>query len=321
MADTQTLTQSRRRRAACAVLDGVLGDDDLLDALWMQHDGMHGDAVSDIIRYIDAVATRHLLDAATRKRLYEALHAALRRSDAELPIDPWPAMLARRPAGAGPATLPAQRPLAPPAWGATADPGAATAPALAQGLNPAQSLSPAWTGAMAAAMSAPPAAAVAPPSLASATGPTGAAGAATPAAPTAEPGWTPDSTTPAEQFVFASLIDAMAGELAQTHAAAFEDWRSGWQAVLQAQKKFAPELRQRMRDACTALAPEQPASARIASWLLPLTARQLAEQVHQVYVVLCEALGPVGADQVLTRAVKRVEASPAARVFSPRKLI
>jgi hypothetical protein len=43
--------------------------------------------------------------------------------------------------------------------------------------------------------------------------------------------------------------------------------------------------------------------------------------VNLLYVALCEALGPVAADQVLTRAVKRAEQGPAARLFSPRKLM
>ncbi len=43
--------------------------------------------------------------------------------------------------------------------------------------------------------------------------------------------------------------------------------------------------------------------------------------MHLLYVALCEALGPVEADQVLTRAVRIAEQGPAARQFSPRRLI
>jgi len=68
-----------RRRAAWAVLAPVMDENSLIEALWLQHDSMRGESVSDIIGYVDAVATRHMLDAATRKRLYSAYFEALRQ--------------------------------------------------------------------------------------------------------------------------------------------------------------------------------------------------------------------------------------------------
>ena len=87
---TQAL--SLRRRAAYAVLSPLLDEDALLDALRMQHQSMRGDSVSDIIGYIDQVAARHHIDAASRKKLYEAYFKALKQPENELPMDPWPLM-------------------------------------------------------------------------------------------------------------------------------------------------------------------------------------------------------------------------------------
>ncbi|MFM2065101.1 MAG: hypothetical protein RLZZ584_10 [Pseudomonadota bacterium] len=356
MADPTTL--ARRRRAACAVLEGVLGDDELLAALWLQHDSMVGEAVSDIIRYVDAVAERHQLDAGTRKRLYDALHRALRRSDAELPIDPWPAMLAVRPV---PAPVATPRAVSPPMRGVVPAHAApvhpapypppypqpypgqhpGTYPGQRQGASAAPVYPPAYpTGQPAAyppVMQTPgfpqsyPAAYAAPvqPPAASAAAmlpesqPVATAGQAPAAAVTpSDGGWTPESGVPAEQAVFAALVGAIADAIAQTHPGDFDDWRGSWLALLKAQKKQLPaELQARLVRACGALAPTQDAEARRQAWQLALPARQLAEQVHQLYVALCEALGPVSADQVLTRAVRQVESTPPARLFSPRKLL
>jgi hypothetical protein len=356
MADPNT--PARRRRAACAALEGVLGDDELLAALWLQHDSMIGEGVSDIIRYVDAVADLHHLDLAVRKRLYDTLYRALRRPDDELPIDPWPAMLVLRPAAVVTPTRPAYAPptarsvpppyapaarpaamaypptyspaYAPPYPAAYAPPGYVQPPATAY--PPPQQLAPypampmyAPAAGAVPGLGAPPAAAMPP----VAPGPSGApaptaelVALAVPGAPVGMPevGWTPASGIPAEQAVFAALISAIAAEIAQTHAGDFDDWRTSWHTLLQGQK-LAAELRERVLSACAALTPMQDAEVRRTSWLLPLSGKQLADQVHQLYVALCEALGPVSADQVLTRAVKQVEQSPAARVFSPRKLL
>ena len=90
----------QRRRAAWAVLEPVLDEDALIDALWLQHDSMRGESVSDIIGFVDAVCERHLLDVATRKRLYSSFFSALKQAEDTLPMDPWPLMLQARPADA-----------------------------------------------------------------------------------------------------------------------------------------------------------------------------------------------------------------------------
>lgn len=49
--------------------------------------------------------------------------------------------------------------------------------------------------------------------------------------------------------------------------------------------------------------------------------RTLALAVHTVYVGLCEALGPVATDQLLSRAVRAAEALPEALHFPPQRLL
>lgn len=88
--------QATRRRAAVAVFSDLLDESALTEALWLQHETMRGENVSDIIAYVDAVAQRNLLDAASVKRLYNGFYKALRESPERLPLDPWPAMQAAR---------------------------------------------------------------------------------------------------------------------------------------------------------------------------------------------------------------------------------
>lgn len=92
--------QSLRRRAAVAVLSGVLEEDALLEELWGLQNTLHGDSVSNIIECVDALASRHMLDASTCKRLYAEFFKALRQPESALPLDPWPAMQAMRPKAA-----------------------------------------------------------------------------------------------------------------------------------------------------------------------------------------------------------------------------
>ena len=79
------------------------------------------------------------------------------------------------------------------------------------------------------------------------------------------------------------------------------------------QGRLSQPVRKQARDAWA-----QPLQA---TWVVDGTPAELSQLVHQFYVALCEALGPIDADQVLTRAVRAAEQIPAARQFSPRKLI
>ena len=98
MSDPLHPTQSLRRRAAVAVLSDQLDDPALLQALWLQHDQMRGDAVTDIIRFIDQVAQQCGLDAGSCRRLYSEYFKALKQPSEMLPADPWSRMQALRPA-------------------------------------------------------------------------------------------------------------------------------------------------------------------------------------------------------------------------------
>jgi hypothetical protein len=253
---TQAL--SLRRRAAYAVLSPLLEEDALLDALRMQHLSMRGDSVSDIIGYIDQVAARHNIDAASRKKLYEAYFKALKQPENELPMDPWPLMQISTPAASPPA------PVAPP-------------------LVSAGALAP-----VAAAMQA-----------------AATTGSSTPAAPTAPP-------PSADRAVCAELLRSAITEVQRFHSTAMTDLRSSALEQID-QGRLSQPVRKQARDAWG-----QPMQA---TWVIDGTPAELSQLVHQFYVALCEALGPVDADQVLTRAVRAAEQIPAARQFSPRKLI
>ncbi|HNG79095.1 MAG TPA: hypothetical protein PLW24_06485, partial [Burkholderiaceae bacterium] len=74
------------------MFEPLMAPEALLEELWILQETMRGDAVSDIIGYIDGAARRHLIDAATCKRLYTDFYKALRLDDGQLPLDPWPAM-------------------------------------------------------------------------------------------------------------------------------------------------------------------------------------------------------------------------------------
>jgi len=134
--------QATRRRAAVAVFSDLLDETALTEALWLQHESMRGENVSDIIAFVDAVAQRNLLDAASVKRLYNGFYKALRESSERLPLDPWPAMQAAR-AAARPSAPPPPLPAAPPVSAATPviNP-VAVALAAAQAAAPVQAQEP-----------------------------------------------------------------------------------------------------------------------------------------------------------------------------------
>jgi len=246
---------SLRRRAAYAVLSPLLEETALIDALRLQHQSMRGDSVSDIIGYIDQVAARNHIDAASRKKLYEAYYKALKRPEGELPMDPWP-MMQIDTAPAAPTAAPAPAPVAPPVVSAAA-------------LEPV-------TAAMQAAA----------PALIAAASP--------------------------DRAVCAELLRTALAEVQRFHASALPDLCNG--ALEQLDQSGLPQpVRKQVREAW--------AQPRQAAWVIEGSPQELSLVVHQFYVAMCEALGPVDADQVLTRAVRAADQMPQARQFSPRKLI
>ena len=122
----------------------------------------------------------------------------------------------------------------------------------------------------------------------------------------------PSVPLPAEQLVFASLIQAILTEVQQFHSAALADIRVDSLKALGTLRIPAP-LKQQFQQSW--LRPLQD------NWYLAGTGAELAELTHLVYVGLCEAIGPVDADQVLSRAVRMAERLPEARTFSPRRLL
>ena len=137
--------QATRRRAAVSVFSDLLDEAALTEALWLQHETMRGENVSDIIAFVDAVAQRNLLDVASVKRLYNSFYKALRESSDRLPLDPWPAMQAARAAARPPAPPPPPLAPAPVAAAAAVAPvinPVAVALAAAQAASPAQSQVP-----------------------------------------------------------------------------------------------------------------------------------------------------------------------------------
>lgn len=88
---------SIRRRAGWAVFQPVLGESALQDALWEIHDGLRGQGINDVIRFVDRLVRKHGLDPKISKSLYAKLFDALKQSIEALPADPWPTMVAGRP--------------------------------------------------------------------------------------------------------------------------------------------------------------------------------------------------------------------------------
>ncbi len=283
MSDPLHPTQSLRRRAAVAVLSDQLDEPALLQALWLQHDQMRGDAVTDIIRFIDLVAQQCGLDAGSCRRLYTEYFKALKQPPEMLPVDPWSRMQALRPA---PAAVPVQQAttqatvIAPPAAASVAPVIPVSTAASTVVINPVAT------------------------ALASATrGPTAAVqpGPAAGAMPEPEP-----------MAVFAAVLRSMVEEVQKYHREALDELRKDTQRYLpQAQTSTA--LQSAFTQAWT-----RPLQH---DWRLPGSAAELAQLLRVVYQALAEAFGRVGAEQILQRALRAAEAVPEARLYSPKRLM
>jgi hypothetical protein len=91
---------AKRRKAALHAFENSLSDEGLIDALWDIEEGLRGDGITEVIRIVDKIAKREQIDLHGTKLLYPALFAALKKAPEELPLDPWPMMVAARPARA-----------------------------------------------------------------------------------------------------------------------------------------------------------------------------------------------------------------------------
>ena len=131
-------------------------------------------------------------------------------------------------------------------------------------------------------------------------------------APVAAP--TPDPTPqrPVEQIIFGAFIRALLSEIQQFHGGALNDLRTDTVKAV-TKLRISSGAKEQFK-----LAWSQPGQDE---WHIAAPPAELSELTHLIYVGLCEAIGPVDADQILTRAVRAVERMPQARVFSPRRLL
>jgi len=132
-----------------------------------------------------------------------------------------------------------------------------------------------------------------------------------PPAPAVAPEPVPAPANP-HQAVFAALASSLVGGVRQFHAAELPELLSDCRARFE-RLRLPAALRQRARDALSSTEP--------AAWYLDATPEQLASVVHELYVGLCEALGPVAADQVLVQAVRQAEQRPEARQVPPSRFL
>lgn len=294
---------AQRRRAVVGALSSVLDEASLMQALWLAQETLRGEQVSDIIRYIDAVASRNMIDAASCRRLYNELYKLMREPEDRLPLDPWPAMQASRaPAPAhAPAYAPRAMPAPPPAqW--PPPPMAAPAP-----FYPAAPVPPGYPApAMGQPGYAPPGYPAPVPMYAE------APAAPVMAAPVAPPAPTPAPIAIEPPVIFGAVMREVVREVFSYHREALEEVQRDALRALD-RSRATPALQQRFRDAL--------ARARQDDWQLQGSHGDLAELSRVMFVALTEAFGRVGADQILQRALTQAEGLPEARQFSPKRLL
>ncbi|MEX8496688.1 MAG: hypothetical protein AB3X41_01010 [Leptothrix ochracea] len=272
---------SLRRRAAVAVLSNVLDETALLDALWLQHESMRGESVSDVIAFVDAIGAKHQLDAATRKRLYSGFFSTLKAPEAGLPDDPWPKMQAQQLARM--AEIRAAEPPPPP----PAPPAPVYVPQPVPRPVPMAIPQPVPVGHMAPPVVVPP-----PPPL--------------PVAP-------PVTAMPQEpQIIYGAVMRAAIMEIYQYHREAADTVWTGSLTELErsdisdaVKMQFSRSWMRPMND----------------DWVVQGMTLELAELIRIFFVSLSKAFGRVGADQILGRGVAAAEKMPEARKFSPKRLL
>ncbi|MGR8934392.1 MAG: hypothetical protein ACU837_08395 [Gammaproteobacteria bacterium] len=124
------------------------------------------------------------------------------------------------------------------------------------------------------------------------------------AAPPAEP-------LAAELCVFGALLANACAMMQQFHSAQAEELSETFFVLLQDEK--AP---QSLQDELQTWWP----GGGQKTWRMDLPVKQLAQIVHLYYLALCQAIGPVAADRLLTRAAAKTAELPEAGVFSPQRL-
>lgn len=294
-------SQSLRRRAAVTVFEPLLAPEALLEELWILHETMRGDAVSDIIGYVDGAARRHLIDAATCKRLYTDFYKALRLDDGQLPLDPWPAMQTLRGArgSAAASAQPAGAPL--PTAGTAAADGAAQMVRPTAAMPAPAPLAPEAPGPIVAAVASDPMAAINPVAAAMARVQSSSTARAAAGGAEREP-----------QAVFGALMRSVIAEVHRYHREAVDEVRKDALRLVDGSSASAPM--------CSAYR-EAWQRALQNDWLLRGSATDLAALLRVTYQALAEAFGRVGAEQILQRGLRAAEGVPEARLYSPRRLM
>lgn len=120
--------------------------------------------------------------------------------------------------------------------------------------------------------------------------------------------------TPA-QAVFAALLKHAQGQMGQSYPARQAELQADIRShLVRAGKKLPAESCQQFWQVW-----EQAGGP--AAWIIPADAAVLSGLLHLFYQALCDTLGPVNADQVLTRAVQAAGQIPEAAAFSPGRLL
>jgi hypothetical protein len=281
-------TFAQRRRATVLVLQPLLEEPALIDALWLQHETMRGDTVADIIAFIDKLSAQYLFEAPIVRALYSALYKAMRESASHLPADPWPRMQAAR-AAAAPAVL--LRPvIAPPV----------AAPVVMPVINPVER-----------ALQASRVESVLTPTPTSA--PVMAPAAVPATVPAPSPALAPASADSAPSAVlFGAMVRAVITEVQSFHAEALDEVRRD---VLRRADTAAaaPSLRLAFRSAWL-----RPLDS---DWRLIGSPGDLADLLRVLHVSLVDAFGRNGAEQILGRSRRAAESMPEAISFAPRRLL
>lgn len=276
------VSPSHYRRAVVAALMPHLTSSALAQAVHAVTTQKPGNNISEIIAYIDHLAGQGVVDSGQSKRLYGELFRTLNQPESSLPADPLAASHSL------PGIL---RPT----------PVAPGIPAVTPAMPPA----PLRRNPPTSGVAAVPVTTTAPPQT-----PAGVAPVATSAAAPAPKVPTTPVMTPAEA-VFVALVSHAHSSLQQFHHDQLAEFSSDLALVCKRDKAVhGTSFLQAWQEEST-----------LSHWVHGKSIPECSALLHCFYTALCETLGPVGADQLLTRAVQATGQIPAAAQFSPGKLL
>jgi hypothetical protein len=273
---------SHYRRAVVAALAPHLAPQALEKAVHAVTTQKPGNSISEIIAYVDHLAGQGVVDTSQCKRLYGELFLHLGKPENTLPPDPLVN---------GQATPGILRPT----------PVAPGIPAVMSAMPPA----PLRRNPPTSTVTAVPVTTTTPPQT-----PAGVAPVATSAVAPAPKAPTTPVLPPAEA-VFVALVSHAHTSLQQFHHGQLAEFSSDLALVCKRDKAV---------HGASFLQAWQEESA-LSHWVHGKSIPECSALLHCFYTALCETLGPVGADQLLTRAVQAAGQIPAAAQFSPGRLL